>query len=332
MVNNPDAGDAEVAYPRLHHVLTTYFPSAALGRESREPEFMAAYAERGEDDPEFAGLAAELRQASREPMRAAPMVNEDLGIQLSPLEVRVNLKDLLDRLMGEEPEVDYTESEEFPQLQQVLLTYFPSTSGRRNRTIAFLRAYAEHGEQRAEFAGLADELRQAVKFPKRAQPVVNEALGLDLTVQEVRSELAGLLDQLVNPDADVEEDAEPEPPSAQELLQGWFFRKVNPIPGKGRKYYFPLWTGLLAGILLAAVGAGILTYLPVPSFLAWLPVTAILAGFVIVLMFSVTMRSLREEMRNPERAEEREAAIAEAELKRVESQQRRRRITRMLGP
>jgi hypothetical protein len=327
-------GESQIAFPALYHVLTTYFPSHALGREDREAEFMTGYAERGEDDPEFAGLVDELNLAIRSPAAAAPVVNEALGIELSPRETRVHLKDLLDRLTAEPPELDYTESEEFPQLQQVLLSYFPSTSGRRNRTIAFLRAYAEHGEDRAEFAGLADELRQAVKFPKRAQPVVNEALGTSLSVTEVRTELADLLDQLTHPEAAETETerAKPEPPSAEALLQGWFFRKVNPIPGRFRRYYFPLWSGLAAGLGLVLLGVIILGNLPVPAWLTFIPAAFVLAGFVIIAMFSITMWTLRNQMRNPEQEEERDKALAEYEAGRAAKQERRRRIAKILGP
>lgn len=342
MVTEVNGESTTTSFPTLRHVLSSYFPSHALGREDREAEFMAAYAERGEEDPDFAGLIEELQEAVQSPALAAPVVNDALGIDLSPRETRTHLKDLLDRLSFEPPEIDYTESEEFPQLQQVLLTYFPSTSGRRNRTISFLRAYAEHGEDKAEFAGLADELRTAVRFPKRAEPVVNEALGTKLTVTEVRTELADLLDQLNHPgsadstddkstnNAAQEEDRKP--PSAEELLQGWFFRKVNPIPGRFRRYYFPLWSGLAGGLGLVLVGVIVLGYVPLPQWLTFIPVALLLAGFLIVAMFSITMWSLRNQLRNPDQEEKRAKALAEYEAEKAAKQERRRRIVKILGP
>lgn len=85
-------------YPVLQYVLLNYFGSAALRRADRSSEFVEKYQVYGETTSEFEGLAAELGKAIKSPQSATPMLNEALGTDLEPFDVREHLSSLLDQI------------------------------------------------------------------------------------------------------------------------------------------------------------------------------------------------------------------------------------------
>lgn len=236
--------------------------------------------------------------------------------------------------------VEYDESDDFPVLQHVLIRYFrdlgPALASRRD--ITFVRRYLKHGESRAEFFGLEDELRTAYLHPKRSTPMVNEALNTDLTVEEVRRELSSLHDQITqrgafSEEAIAEQEREEREKKAtpDELLQGYFFRKVNPLPGKYRNISFPIWQPWVGSLALVILGSLLLTYVPWPTWLVWLPGILTALGLLGVLITSVSMWSMRSERLHPEREEERAQAKKAYAAKREERRQRREGWRRILS-
>ena len=246
-----------------------------------------------------------------------------------------------------EAPVDYEESNDFPVLQGILLTYFPRTDSHGRKVRAdnqseFLDRYARDGEAAAEFAGLAEELRSAVRHPKSATPVVNEALGTDIPPMEMRRYLAELLDQITQSgqfdpepaEQDAEEDARSQrEPTPEELLDHYFRRKVRLPwgPESLTRYRVPLWSVLLSGFAIGGAGLG-LSQFEAPSWIGWFPYSLIALGFVIIAVSSTAMRGLREELKAPEREARRERAKAEAQASKERRQAERSKWRRFMAP
>lgn len=235
--------------------------------------------------------------------------------------------------------VDYTESVDYPVLQYVLLSYFGSAEYRRpDRSQTFVEKYLEHGEGSAEFTGLAAELRKAIRAPKSATPMLNEALGIELEPLEVRNHLAALLDQITQQgDFDVDAaqekaarekaEAQAQAPTPDDLLDNYFWRKVR-IPGmKGREV--SLWMLLVGGFMIGAIGIG-LDRLTLPPWLDWISVLFIVAGLLIIGLTAAAMRGLREELRRPEKEAKRASEKAAADAKRAARRSERRGLRDLL--
>lgn len=229
---------------------------------------------------------------------------------------------------------DFEESEDFPVLQGILLTYFR----REGDDVKFLKRYARDGETSAEFAGLADELREAIRYPKRVTPMVNAALELRVQPMEMRRHLADLLDQITRSgeydsnDADVtpaeNEHTSPEP---DELLDYYFRRKVQLPWGLLGERKVPLWSVWISGFAIGGFGLA-LAQLPWPSWLDWFPITFIALGLVIIGVSSVAMSGLRQELKAPEKEARREQARAAADAKKKGRKEQRSKWLKMLGP
>lgn len=196
----------------------------------------------------------------------------------------------------------------YPVLINVLTDYFVTS----DKSLLFLERYQKQGENRAEFEGLADEIRDAIRSPKDSTPLVNAVLGSALTRQESRSMLSELLDQMLeqgdfDPQAieDAEEDGKRESLQAEDLVAHYAKRKFA-IPIKSLKQYaLPMWVWLSgsAGVLLFGV---LLGYLPWPDFLRWFPITFVALGIVGVAFCLVAMLGLRDEVLHPDKEERRE--------------------------
>lgn len=236
-------------------------------------------------------------------------------------------------------ELDYEESKDYPVLQAVLLGYFGSAVYRRpDRSQVFVDRYQEHGEDQAEFEGLAGELRKAIRSPKSATPMLNEALGTEMEPLEVRNHLAALLDQITQQGAfdeqAAEEKAEQEraeraakAPSPDDLLDNYFWRKVKIPFLQGRQV--PLWLLLASGFGIGAFGIGVDQF-KLPGWLEWVPVMFIALGLAIIGLTAGAMRGLREELRRPEREAKRAAEQAAAEAKRSARKSERRKLSDLL--
>lgn len=193
---------------------------------------------------------------------------------------------------------------DFPVLQQILLTYFPSEADKRpDRQPEFLALWGRYGEDRAEFEGLQAELRRALRAPAAAAAAVNDAFGLTgdaaFPPHEVRANLADLLDQLrgagIYSDgddtapaaADTDDEVEPEDPDAVSYMRT--------VTIRGRAV--PLWQPMAVGVAGTVTGR-VLAMLPSPiSVLGWL---IFVVGVTIFLASAVTILSLRNEAFHPE--------------------------------
>lgn len=245
-----------------------------------------------------------------------------------------------DRITRALDQIDYTESEEFPLLQQVLLRYFRNLGSRIGaRDVAFIKKYRKYGEKIAEFDGLAEELRTAYRYPKRVTPMLNEALATDLHTQDVRKHMLSLYEQITETGeyssevkAQKREDAKAESADPDDLLSEYWFKRVNPIPGPGRKYFFPMWAALVGSFALLVISVTGFTYIAWPAWLVWLPSFVAALGLVGLALSSVAMRNIRQQMLHPERDQQREAARKRYEEKRLEKQAQRDRLRDLLGP
>lgn len=233
--------------------------------------------------------------------------------------------------------LEIPESQDFPLLQRVLLLYFRHYSGVRRRDVAFIKRYQRTGENSVEFEGLADEIRKAIKSASLATPMVNEALDTALTREQVRRHLVSLLDQMLKKGefseeemkAKKQEEAEAKA-TPQELLDGYLFRRVNPFPGRFRAIYFPVWQAFAASFGSIVVGVLLATYIPWPQWLRWLPVLFMSVGLVGLAITSVAMTSLRDELRNPKKEEDRQKAKEALSLKKARAAERAERWRKLL--
>lgn len=211
---------------------------------------------------------------------------------------------------------------QWPTLVGVLETYFAT-----GKEVKFLDRYARHGEGSAEFSGLQEELKSAVADYDDAAKMVNAVLDIELSPVEARAALAELLDQITeqgdfSPEsiaaakkADKDEKADP-----QEMFSYYAMRKIR-LWGPLSQYQVPLVGLLLIGFVLLGVGR-LLASISWPTWLDWFPGMFLVLGLVVVGMSSVAMYGLRNEVREPEKAEAREKAKAEA-LARKEDKPRR---------
>lgn len=210
--------------------------------------------------------------------------------------------------------------ERFPVLVNVLEDYFVAS----DKSLTFLERYQKQGEARAEFEGLAEEIRTAIRNPQESAPLINAVLGSALSQQETRSMLSELLDQMLeqgdfSPDAIEAARAEerttrqrPDP----DVMFAYYARRKFALPFKGLKNHsFPLWAWFLGSAAVLAFGV-VLGYIPWPEFLQWFPVTFIAAGVIGVAFSLVAMLGLRDEILNPDKEERREREKAEYQEKR----------------
>lgn len=224
--------------------------------------------------------------------------------------------------MAPTPAHRYMQTTDFTVLQHVLVTYFPATGipGRKDRQVEFLRAYGRDGESRAEFAGLLDELRFALKHPQRAATIVNDALGLDgddeMSVAEVRTSLADMVDQLTGEgvyaqradDADTDSDSVE---ASEDANAASFLRSTPPLPKWAGGRPVPLWTLVAASVAVLALGWLLgRSWMPHPvQAFGWL--VTLLGAFGLVASATAVL-SLRSDALHPDRAAERDAKIAAA--------------------
>lgn len=210
----------------------------------------------------------------------------------------------------------------FPVIINVLTDYFVVS----DKSISFLEKYQKYGESRAEFEGLAEEIRDAIRNPKVSTPMVNAVLGSSLNQQESRSMLSELLDQMLeqgdfSPEviqASEEEEREQRKRPDPDDMFTYYARRKFALPFKGlKKYEFPLWGWLAgsAGVLLFGV---LLGYIPWPDFLNWFPITFIALGILGVAFTLVAMLGLRDEILHPDKEAEREKEKEEFRNKRNE--------------
>ena len=190
-------------------------------------------------------------------------------------------------------------ADKFPVLRALLEAYFVD----RDAGVEFVARYHKHGESSAEFTGVADELRYAIKHPREATPVVNELLGLDLSVSDMRSTLSDLLDQMTqqgdyDPANVTADEPEEEGPSTEEVMDYWLLRRIT-LPIKPlRDKPIPLWLLLVVALGIFLIGLG-LGSLQLPSALAWLPLLLQGLGIVATLAIGGGMLTLRREITHP---------------------------------
>lgn len=231
---------------------------------------------------------------------------------------------------------DYTESEDYPVLQFVLLAYFPNQlEARADRSREFVDKYLLLGESSAEFEGLEEELRKAIRSPKSVTPMLNEALGMDLEPMEVRMHLTSLWDQirgdLAVAEAEVAEAEEKiAKASPDDLMENYFFRRVR-IPWIPwlRDREVPLWSVLAGSFVSILLGLGVYS-LPLPSWTDWFPLLLIVGGLVVMGLTATAMSGLREEIRRPEKEAKRNKALAEANARKAERQANGRKLRDLL--
>lgn len=213
----------------------------------------------------------------------------------------------------------------FPVLINVLMDYFVSS----DKSLDFLERYQRFGENSAEFEGLAEEIRDAIRNPRASAPAVNAVLNSSLTQQEVRSMLSELLDQMLeqgeySPDAleQADEEARAARPSPDAMLDYYAKRPVA-IPIKGLKQYkLPLWAWGGISLVLILIGVGLL-YIPWPEFLLSIPYAFVGIGVLGLGFTVVAMLGLREEIQNPAKEAARAALKEEAQAKREAKQEAR---------
>lgn len=212
-----------------------------------------------------------------------------------------------------EPDVEATEApsaealSRFPVLIGVLEEYFVG----RDRTSSLLKKYHRVGEESAEFEGLSEELRDAVRNPRVATPVVNQVLGSSVSHVEMRTMLSDLRDQLLqtgefSPEAldDARNEAvrteKSSKPTPNEMLDYYARRKFAvPFVPWFKDHPFPLYYYLVVGVAVLLVGIG-LGQIPWPSWMEWLPTMFSAVGIILTGFSVISMASLRGEIANPE--------------------------------
>lgn len=229
--------------------------------------------------------------------------------------------------------MSYTESH--PIVRYVLRTYFARGD---EGAAEFNAAWARGGEGVPEFEGLIEDLKAVVRAEAGVPAaVVNESMGSEVTDDEARKVLSDFTLDLTAPDVaaeSVEEDTEtatePEEPTPRELLDGYFFRKVQ-LPWPPGAPVLPLWAYFGVGTLIT--GAGILVG-KIPTDIGAVKALAavlIIIGAVIFLASSFTMNSLRDDMREPARVAAREEEQAAAIAKAAEQVAKRDRVRSLFG-
>lgn len=224
-----------------------------------------------------------------------------------------------DAVLAREAVIDQYQGR-FPVIINVLDDYFVSS----DRSLEFLEKYQKHGEARAEFEGLAEEIRDAIRNPKESTPLINAVLGSSLASSESRSMLSELLDQMLEQgdfspqaleEADEQARAERKRPDAETMFDYYANRKFA-IPFKSlRKFEYPLWAWLAGSAVVFLFGIG-LGYLPWPEFMRFLPITFLAIGILGIAFCIVAMLGLRDEILNPDKEEKREREKAEFREKR----------------
>lgn len=286
---------------------------------------------KGADTDPVDGNEATLDEAVESSETSLPEVDEDPNI-----EDDYSVIDSSEEIDAALAEVEYTESEEFPLLQQVLLRYFRDLGPSfRRRDVAFVKKYQKYGESITEFDGLGEELTQAFKFPKRSTPMLNEALDTEFTPAAVSRMLRELHDQIgergeYSQEArdEAREEAKVDP---KELMDSYLLRKVNPLPGPLRKYVFPVWQPWAGSLAVLAVSVLATTYLDIPDWLMALPVSLMALSLVVMGLTSLAMRTMRDEVVKPDQEKDREDILKRAREKRIERQARNERLRKIIG-
>lgn len=284
--------------------------------------------ERDAQDPDGRGLDGdETATSTTSPDEAARVVDDFQQVDTDPR---------LDVAIGS---LRFTESEDFPLLQMVLIRYFRDLGpsfGRRD--VAFVKKYLRYGETVVEFNGLSDELREAFLHPARSTPMVNEALDTAFSPEEVRRLLGDLFNQIneqgeFSSEARAQREAEAARVVATpgELLNTYFLLRVNPLPGRLRSVSLPIWQPWAGSLVLMIVGVALWRYVAVPGFLEWLPLLLTVIGLLGLALTSVTMYTLRSQRLHPDQAHEREKARAAYLAKRAARSERNSRWGRFLG-
>lgn len=215
--------------------------------------------------------------------------------------------------------------DQYPVIINVFTDYFVVA----DKSAQFLERYHKYGEGRAEFEGLAAEIRNAIRNPKRSTPLVNAVLGSQLSAPEARSMLSELLDQMLEQgdyspeaveNAERETKEHGERPDAETMVAYYARRKVAIPVGKLREYEYPLW-GWLAGASGVLLFGVLLGYIPWPSWLSFIPLTFLALGVLGVLVTLLAMLGLRDEILHPDKEERRAREKAEYRKKRNEKRE-----------
>lgn len=243
-----------------------------------------------------------------------------------------------DSVLARDAVIDQYQSR-FPVIINVFNDYFVSS----DKSLDFLAKYQKHGEARAEFEGLAEEIRDAIRNPKDSTPLVNAVLGSALTSQESRSMLSELLDQMLEQgdfspqaleEADEKERKERTRPDAETMVT-YYARRQFAIPvGSLKRFEYPLWMWLAGSAVVLLFGVG-LGYLPWPQFMQFLPITFLAIGVLGLAFCAVAMLGLRDEILDPDKEERREQEKAQfrqkRDAKRGEKESLAERIRRTLS-
>lgn len=235
-----------------------------------------------------------------------------------------------DAVLAREAVIDQYQSR-YPVIINVLNDYFVVS----DRSLEFLDKYQKQGESRAEFEGLAEEIKDAIRNPKDSTPLINAVLGSSLTSPESRSMLTELLDQMLeqgdySPEALDEADGaapgETKRPDAETMVSYYAQRKFAIPIKKLKQYEYPLWMWLAGsiGVLLFGLGLG---YLPWPDFMRFLPTTFLVIGVIGVAFCIIAMLGLRDEILHPNKEENREREKAEFRAKREEKRAGKESLT-----
>lgn len=224
-----------------------------------------------------------------------------------------------DAVLAREAVIDQYQGR-FPVIINVFNDYFVSS----DRSLDFLEKYQKHGESRAEFEGLAGEIKDAIRNPKDSTPLVNAVLGSSLTSPESRSMLSELLDQMLEQgdfspqaleEADEQVKSERKRPDAEAMVSYYARRKFS-VPIKSlKRFEYPLWMWLAGSVAVLLFGVG-LGYLPWPEFMRFLPITFLALGVIGVAFCIVAMLGLRDEILHPDKEENREREKADFRAKR----------------
>ena len=227
-------------------------------------------------------------------------------------------------------------TESHPIVRYVLRTYFARGD---EGAAEFQEVWARGGEDVPEFEGLIADLKAVVRASEGVPAaVVNESLGSDISDDEARKVLSDFTLDLTAPTAVeaggeegvVADEEDLEEPTPRELLDGYFFRKVT-LPWPAGAPALPLWAYLGVGTLIT--GAGILVG-KIPTDVGAVKALAavlIVIGAVIFLTSSLTMNTLRNDMREPARAAAREEEQAAAIAKAAEQAVKRDRVRSLFG-
>lgn len=186
----------------------------------------------------------------------------------------------------------------FPALAGVLETYY--ASGDEDAPSTFIEQYWQYGEEISEFEGLDDELKDAIRNPGPSSELVNFCLGSTLSRGEVRHMLSEQRDILLRrgkfSEDSLEEQAEEEEASPQEVINGSFKHKVTIPFGRWKGKQVQLWHVFLAGGVVVALGALPLQIFSLPGWLVWIPILLIVLGAILVFFSGIAILGLRSEL------------------------------------